>query len=77
MFDPCFSTKEKGNGLGLSVCCSIMKRHEGGIRIESNEYSASSACGFRFARGWLGADLMLVIRPPKLLATAASITSLD
>lgn len=35
VFDPYFSTKEKGNGLGLSVCYSIMKRHDGHIEIDS------------------------------------------
>ena len=35
VFDPYFSTKKKGNGLGLSVCYSIMKRHDGYIDIDS------------------------------------------
>lgn len=37
VFDPYFSTKSQGNGLGLSVCYSVMKRHEGDIRIDSRE----------------------------------------
>ena len=35
VFDPYFSTKEEGNGLGLSVCYSIMKKHDGWIAIDS------------------------------------------
>ena len=32
IFDPFFSTKERGSGLGLAVCHSIAVRHGGGIR---------------------------------------------
>ncbi len=35
IFDPYFSTKEKGRGLGLSVTYSIIKKHGGHIRVES------------------------------------------
>jgi PAS domain S-box-containing protein len=35
IFDPYFTTKSGGNGLGLSVCHSIIKRHEGQIFVES------------------------------------------
>ncbi|MBI3583755.1 MAG: PAS domain S-box protein [Nitrospinae bacterium] len=39
IFDPYFSTKEmgseKGMGLGLSICYSIIKKHEGFITVES------------------------------------------
>ncbi len=36
IFDPFFSTKQNGNGLGLSICYSILKRHQGFISVESN-----------------------------------------
>ncbi|TCL69377.1 PAS domain S-box-containing protein [Hydrogenispora ethanolica] len=35
IFDPYFSTKAKGNGLGLATSYSIIKRHEGHIDVES------------------------------------------
>ncbi len=35
IFDPLFTTKAKGIGLGLSVCKSILERHSGDILVES------------------------------------------
>ncbi|MBN1228091.1 MAG: PAS domain S-box protein [Deltaproteobacteria bacterium] len=37
VFDPFFSTKPKGTGLGLTIAYSIMKRHDGYITAESAE----------------------------------------
>src|SRR4030067_88145 len=35
IFDPYFTTKQKGNGLVLSTSYAIIKKHEGSIFVES------------------------------------------
>ena len=35
IFDPYFSTKQKGSGLGLATAYSIIKNHSGHIQVES------------------------------------------
>lgn len=35
VFDPYYTTKQKGHGLGLATCYSIIKKHNGDIRIHS------------------------------------------
>ena len=37
VFDPYFSTKETGHGLGLSICHSIIQRHNGHITVSSRQ----------------------------------------
>ena len=37
VFDPYFSTKETGHGLGLSICYSIVQRHSGYIAATSRQ----------------------------------------
>ena len=42
VFDPYFSTKPEGGGLGLSICHSIVARHGGEIRIDSRPDEGTS-----------------------------------
>ena len=35
IFEPLFTTKAKGIGLGLAACKTIIDRHEGNIEVES------------------------------------------
>ncbi len=35
IFDPFFTTKDMGSGMGLSICHSIISRHQGGIKVAS------------------------------------------
>jgi PAS domain S-box-containing protein len=35
VFDPYYTTKQKGSGLGLTICYSIIKSHAGHISVES------------------------------------------
>jgi len=42
IFDPYYSTKEKGSGLGLTICYSIVKKHGGHISVQTVEGEGTS-----------------------------------
>ncbi len=41
IFDPYYTTKDRGNGLGLTICYSIIKQHNGLIDVISNPDSGT------------------------------------
>ena len=41
IFDPYFSTKKEGSGLGLSICHSIIDKHQGHIAVRSEQGKGS------------------------------------
>jgi PAS domain S-box-containing protein len=44
IFDPYFTTKQQGSGLGLATCYSIIKRHGGNITVASTLGKGSTFC---------------------------------
>lgn len=44
IFDPFFSTKDKGTGLGLTIASKIMQSHEGFIKAYNNEGKGGTFC---------------------------------
>ncbi|WP_454784488.1 sensor histidine kinase [Legionella sp. WA2024007413] len=47
LFTSCYSTKEYGLGLGLSICKKIIEAHGGRIKIESNTAGEGTISSFR------------------------------
>jgi PAS domain S-box-containing protein len=44
IFDPYFTTKQRGSGLGLATCYSIIKNHGGMITVQSESGKGSTFC---------------------------------
>jgi two-component system, cell cycle sensor histidine kinase and response regulator CckA len=42
IFDPYYTTKQTGSGLGLSVCHSIIKRHDGQMLVKSELHKGTA-----------------------------------
>jgi PAS domain S-box-containing protein len=61
IFDPYFTTKPKGNGLGLATTYSIMKNHNGLIAVESKVHFGSTFTLYLPAMR----DEQLPVEPPR------------
>jgi two-component system sensor histidine kinase HydH len=44
IFDPLFTTKQQGTGLGLPICKTIVEKHEGNISVKTTENCGSVFC---------------------------------
>jgi signal transduction histidine kinase len=44
IFDPLFTTKQQGTGLGLPICKTIVEKHEGNISVKTTENRGSVFC---------------------------------
>lgn len=42
IYDPFFSTKQEGTGLGLTICASILKDHQGRMNVSSEQGKGSA-----------------------------------
>ncbi|MGA1862910.1 response regulator [Deferribacter thermophilus] len=58
IFDPYFTTKENGNGLGLAICYSVLKKHGGTIYL-NREYKN-------------GAEFVILLQKAKEIKTQIS-----
>ncbi len=51
IFDPYFTTKEEGSGLGLAVCYSVVSKHHGHIEVKTEEGKGTTFSIFLPASG--------------------------
>ncbi|WP_168203478.1 PAS domain S-box protein [Oceanispirochaeta crateris] len=56
IFDPFFSTKQMGSGLGLATCFSILEKHDGAIDVYSNKNGTTFTFYIPAAQGFLEED---------------------
>jgi len=64
VFDPYFTTKEKGSGLGLTSAYSAIKRHDGRITVESRLSEGTTFTIFLPASPSRKPDKIAIVDPP-------------
>ncbi len=69
IFDPYFTTKSKGNGLGLATAYSIVKNHNGLMTVESEVHVGTT---FTIYLPTAAANEELLVEPPRKLTPAMS-----
>lgn len=67
VFDPYFTTKESGKGLGLTLAYSIIKKHDGNITVSSTPWSGTTVSVYLPA-----AETEVVKEKPQEIEAAAS-----
>jgi two-component system cell cycle sensor histidine kinase/response regulator CckA len=75
VFDPFFSTKKRGHGLGLATAHSILRRHDGAITVESKEGQGSTF--HVFLRESTGAQAPLRVNEPDVVHIGGRILVMD
>ena len=53
LFQPFFTTKKEGMGMGLNICRSIIESHKGRLWVDAN---TEAGCTFRFTLPLPGQD---------------------
>lgn len=65
IFDPYYTTKETGNGLGLAICYSVIRNHLGHIEVESQPNQGTKFNVYLPATGRGQVDVPATLSSPK------------
>ncbi|NLT22775.1 MAG: PAS domain S-box protein [Syntrophorhabdus sp.] len=77
VFDPYFTTKDKGSGLGLATSYSIIKNHDGHITLESEQGSGTTFFIYLKASRWPAASITRDVRDMRSSVLRARVLHMD